>query len=189
MLVNVTLVGLKPADGETQLVPVTGKDGAYTFDPKTAGNKSFRLQTINATEGTCSITLEAEDYYYRTETDTVEQVGIKTVVITNRTISGSLSDVPSNGSNSQNNCQMTITIAGNEARSVNANVTRNGGNNYTWTFTTQNINNWTITYESPDQEVNIRLRFRNNSQNYYSGTCTVQDLIDGNVTGLVLTRE
>jgi hypothetical protein len=86
MLVNVTLVGLKPADDETQLVPVTGVEGAYTFDPRTSGNKSLRLQTINAAEGTCSITLEAEDYYYRTETDTLEQVGVVIYSGTNKTV-------------------------------------------------------------------------------------------------------
>lgn len=81
MTVRVTLNGLEPTDVEDALVPVAGEEGVYTFTPASAGDYTLSLQTLNAEEGTCSVTMEAEDYYYRTETSQILQVGIITIEI------------------------------------------------------------------------------------------------------------
>lgn len=175
MLVNVTLVGLKPADGETQLVPVTGVEGAYTFDPKTAGNKSFRLQTVNATEGTCSITLEAEGYYYRTETDTVEQVG--SIVI--GTLSISFTTGSSRVGEAEVNSMILTVNPGTVTygtRSFTRASTGNIGNRrYNFTGTISDV-----VFADCDDSSDVTFSFTYNWRDY-SASVKVADLKDGSV--------
>lgn len=70
MIVNVTLNGLAPASSETKL---SGSGGSYVFTPTGAGNYSFALETLNSSKGTCSVTLEAEEYFYETEISSINQ--------------------------------------------------------------------------------------------------------------------
>ena len=65
------------------------------------------------------------------------------------------------------------------------NVTK-GGNTFSYTITIKSA--VTVSY-SDSQEAKIRVQFRNNTNNYYSSTCKVVDLINGNITNLVLTHE
>lgn len=79
MVVNVTLDGLVPNDKdgeeEDRLVEVEGRSAIrqYTFAPGAAGTYVLKLKTINKDACTCSLRLEAEDYYYETVTSTVGQ--------------------------------------------------------------------------------------------------------------------
>lgn len=181
MEVTVILNGLEPADGK-----LTGGSGnTYTYKPAAGGAQTLTLRTINLEEKECTITLKADGY--NDETDKIDQRGVQTVTINNRTISGTLSGTV-DYSNSNRTFSVTITT-GDKSTTASGNISRNwqfSGYTYSYSFV---IDNWTVEYEKPTQIVNVRLRYRNNSQNYYSGTCTVQDLIDGNITGLVLTRE
>lgn len=194
MTVRVTLNGLEPSDDEDALVSVAGEEGVYTFKPSSAADYTLSLQTVNAEEGTCSVTMEADEYYYRTETMQIQQVDTKTYTVT-RSIAGTLSGTVDYSSSSQ--FSVTISTGGYETKATGR-ITRSGGNssggpgggpgggsNYTYSYTFS-ISNWTIQYTDPTQIVTVSLTYRNNT---YTGTCTVQDLIDGNITGLVLTHE
>ena len=79
MEVNVTLDGLAPADDETQLVEVTGRSAitTYAFKPSAAGTYTLKLKTINKEPCVCSLTLEAENYYYETNTCQVGQMKVQ----------------------------------------------------------------------------------------------------------------
>ena len=80
MEINVTLDGLAPADDETRLEsPADGRSAikSYVFKPTAAGTYTLKLKTANKDESTCSLTLEAEKYYYETVTSTIEQTAAK----------------------------------------------------------------------------------------------------------------
>lgn len=80
MEVNVTLDGLVPAfDDVNGLTEVDGRSAmkTYKFMPAAAGTYTFKLKTINKEACVCSLTLEAENYYYETETCTIEQSSAK----------------------------------------------------------------------------------------------------------------
>lgn len=79
MEVNVTLDGLTPADDETQLAEVTGRSAitTYAFKPSAAGTYTLKLKTINKEPCVCSLTLEAEQYYYETVTSKVNQTTVQ----------------------------------------------------------------------------------------------------------------
>ena len=80
MEVNVTFDGLVPAfDDVNGLTEVDGRSAmkTYKFMPAAAGTYTFKLKTINKEACVCSLTLEAENYYYETETCTIEQSSAK----------------------------------------------------------------------------------------------------------------
>lgn len=187
MTVTVTLDRLAPIASGSGLAP-TGVDGVYTYSPSQAGRQTIHLQASSNEEGTCSVSLTtADEYGYADETDYIEQVGVRSYTV-NRSIAGTLSGTVTNYQNNNRGFSVTITT-GNDTITATGNITRGGNRpNYTYSYTFT-INEWEIEYSDPKQIVNVRLRYRTNSNNYYSGTCTVQDLIDGNITGLVLTLE
>ena len=185
--VTVTLDRLAPIASGSGLAP-TGVDGVYTYSPTQAGRQTIHLQASSNEEGTCSVSLTtADEYGYADETDYIEQVGVRSYTV-NRSIAGTLSGTVTNYQNNNRGFSVTITT-GNDTITATGNITRGGNRpNYTYSYTFT-INEWEIEYSDPKQIVNVRLRYKTNSNNYYSGTCTVQDLIDGNITGLVLTLE
>ena len=187
MTVTVTLDRLAPIASGSGLAP-TGVDGVYTYSPSQAGRQTIHLQASSNEEGTCSVSLTtADEYGYADETDAIEQVGVRSYTV-NRSIAGTLSGTVTNYQNNNRGFSVTITT-GNDTITATGNITRGGNRpNYTYSYTFT-INQWEIEYSDPKQIVNVRLRYRTNSDNYYSGTCTVQDLIEGNITGLVLTHE
>lgn len=80
MEINVTLDGLIPADDETRLEsPADGRSAikSYVFKPTAAGTYTLMLKTANKDASTCSLTLEAEKYYYETVHSTIEQTAAK----------------------------------------------------------------------------------------------------------------
>lgn len=178
MAVNVTLDGLKSNDASLD-EPATRAIVSYVYYPQAAGSHSIKLESTAGAK-TCKVSLSADGF---TDAEgTLTQSDIKTTQI-NCSIAGRLSgDV-----NYKKNDTYSVTITiGDISTTVTGNkITRSGGQ-YNYSF---NISRWTITYSEPTDVVNIRMRYNSNSRNYYSGTCTVQDLIDGNITGLVLTRE
>ena len=181
MTVNVSLDGLLPADG-TLTEASTRAAVSYVYTPSAAGKQTIRLKTTSGAK-TCSASLSA--YGFDDASAELEQSDRKTGTIArNRTIQGTLSNVPNN-TNAQNNCTATISIDGNDDFTATCNVKKQ---NNTFTYTITITSSKTVTY-AEGQEANIRLRFRNNSNNYYSGTCSVADLIAGNVRNIVLTHE
>ena len=178
MTVNVSLDGLLPADG-TLTEASTRAAVSYVYTPSAAGKQTIRLKTTSGAK-TCSAALSA--YGFDNAEGKLEQSDIKTAQI-NCLIEGSLSGDVSYKKN--DTYSVTITI-GDISTTVSGNKITQSGRQYNYSF---NISRWTITYSQPTDVVNIRMRYNSNSMNYYSGTCTVQDLIDGNITGLVLTRE
>lgn len=80
MEINVTLDGLAPADDETRLEsPADGRSAikSYVFKPTATGTYTLKLKTANKDESTCSLTLEAEKYYYETVRSTINQTAAK----------------------------------------------------------------------------------------------------------------
>ena len=181
MTVNVSLDGLLPADG-TLTDASTRAAVSYVYTPSAAGKQTIRLKTTSGAK-TCSAALSA--YGFDDASAELEQSDRKTGTIAqNRTIQGTLSNVPNN-TKAQNNCTATISIDGNDDFTATCNVQKQ---NNTFTYTITITSSKTVTY-AEGQEANISLEFRNNSNNYYYGTCSVADLIAGNVRNIVLTRE
>ena len=80
MEVNVTLDGLAPADDETRLeAPADGRSAikSYVFRPTGAGAQTLKLKTQNKEESICYVTIEAENYYYETETTPLYQSAVR----------------------------------------------------------------------------------------------------------------
>lgn len=119
---------------------------------------------------------------------TVEQSNKNTTTIDKKTIAGSLSGVSSgwNPPGNANDCAMTLSTDYTDDVTVKCDVTRSGQWNYSWTFKTKNIDKWTVTYGDTSQIINISLVY---SDATYVGTCTVEQLMSGNVTGVQLTKQ
>ena len=179
MIVTVTLSRLEPVSGSG--LTETSTPGVYTYKPTTAGRQTIKLQTTSTEEGTCSVTLDTDEAYgYMPETDSILKVDVLTATI-NSTVAGSLSNV-TNGTSGTQTASVTITTGG-ETWTVTGSVTRGGtSGNRTYSFS---ISNWRIEYDDPNQTVNISLVYRNYT---YTGTFTLQQLIDGDISGLTLSR-
>ena len=122
MEVNVTLDGLLPADDDPNgLREVEGRSAIKTFAFKPEAGKdtyTLKLKTINKEACVCSLTLEAEKYYYETETLNIEQK-VQTSVTYSGTIN--VTDVnltfnprlqTSNNQYKVNNASVTIEVDG-----------------------------------------------------------------------------
>jgi hypothetical protein len=183
MKVNVELDGLEPSDGDLSSSETRATVTNWIYEPNDT-SCSFDLKTIIAAEDPCRVRLSA-DGYVTSEWVEIERQDKKTGTIPkNRTVKGTLRNVPNN-TNAPNNCTATISIDGNDNITATCNVTKQG-NTYSYTITISNAA--TVSY-TDGQKAKIRVRFRNNSQNYYSGTCDVADLIKGNLNNIVLTHE
>lgn len=186
MTVNVYLENLVPADNETNLTgPVTRAGSTYTYRPNSA-NCSIKLKTESAGAKACSVQLSSEGYD-DSEKKIIKQK-IKGTIPRNRTISGTLSGVP-NTPNEQNDRDFIISIDGNDSITITDNITRNNIGNwwntvYEYQYKLTFNSAWEIEYDSTNQLVTIKVTFRNST---YSGTCTVGQLINANITGLVLS--
>ena len=80
MEVNVTLDGLAPADDETRLeAPADSRSAikSYVFRPTGDGVQTLKLKTQNKEESICYVTIEAENYYYETETTPLYQSAVR----------------------------------------------------------------------------------------------------------------
>ena len=71
MIVNVTLDKFVPKDNNQGLQAIA--DNVYRYIVSEPGQQEFILKPANMEAGTCSVTLEATDYYFVTETRSVEQ--------------------------------------------------------------------------------------------------------------------
>ena len=187
MTVYVDLENLVPADGSLT-GPVTRASSTYEYKPQDE-NCTIKLKTATAGAKTCSVQLSSEGYD-DSEKKIIEQRKLKGTIPRNRTIKGTLSGVQNNP-NGQNNRDFTISIDGNEEKTIKANITRtniadrwNPIYEYQYSLTFNFNPAWEIEYESTEQSVTIKVTFRNST---YSGTCTVGQLINGNITGLVLS--
>lgn len=186
MTVNVTLDGFVPNDNKL----TDAGNGIYTYTVTQSGEQEFKVKASGKEARTCYVTLESISNKFITETIDVEQTKGYTTTINGRTISGSLSsvsynywDVPGNAT-----CNINLSTDNNDDYSDQCTVTMrdNGWFNYIWEYTIT-IHNWTVTYEDPpSQTVDISLVYSNAT---YIGTCTVQDLINGNITNKVLTKK
>ena len=185
MTINVTLDGFEPVDNTVLMT----KAGEYIYKPNGV-NCTFKLKTSNVTGSkTCSVLLSTDGF------DDAERVLSQTDIKNgriprNRTISGTLVNVP-NSPNAQSNRTFTISIEGNESKTFIADIKReNIGTNwnkiYEYSYTVTIGSNWDITYTDAKQLVTITVMF----QNYqYSGTCTIEQLINANLTGVELSRQ
>ena len=187
MAVNVTLDGLESNDASLE-DPATRAVVSYVYYPQAAGSHSIKLKSTAGAKTTCKVSLSADGF---TDAEgTLTQSDIQNGRIPrNRTISGTLENVP-NSPNGQNNRDFTISIDGNASKTFKANITRtNIGTNrnpiYEYTYTVTINANWDIQYTDPNQLVTVTVTFQNNQ---YSGTCTVEQIIKGNITGMELSR-
>lgn len=187
MTVNVALDGFTPADGTLTTAATRAAVSYTTYEPKSAGAHSIKLKTVaGATE--CKVTLSVngidnEDWQFGEATLYQRSVQKYTV---NRTISGSLSG---NVSYKKNDTYSVRVTTGDFSKTITGNkITESGFGTKTYTYSFS-LSQWNIEYTDPSQEVKIRMHYNDKSQNYYSGTCTVQDLIDGNISNLVLKKE
>lgn len=189
MTVNVTLDGFVPNDNKL----TDAGNGIYTYTVTQSGQQEFGVKASGKDARTCYVTLESISNKFITETIDVEQTKGYTTTINGRTISGSLSGVSYNWGNApgtNNNCTITLTTANSTNYSGECAVTQNQSGNwfnptYSWSYA-MTLNNWTVEYEDPSQTVDISLVYSNAT---YIGTCTVQDLINGNITNKVLTKK
>ena len=155
----------------------------YTHTVSGTGKQTISL-TAPADVSICSVKLMADGFDEAVAT--LDRRNVSTYTVT-RSISGTLSgDVEYN----KNRTNFSVTITSREQNTTaSGNITRSWSNNkYTYSYSFS-IQDWEIEYTDPGQIVNIRLRYQDNSNNYYSGTCTVQNLIKGNISNLVLTKE
>lgn len=184
MTVSINLDGLVPAEGEPLDNVETRAYTSYTYQPKQS-DCSIKLLTQNAGENTCKVQISAVGY--ESVEKEIKQENNKTTTIDKKTIAGSLNGV-TGSPNGAKDCKMTLSTNNTTSTTVNCDVTRNNsGNNwwpsYSWTYQTKNIEKWTVTYSNTNQVVNITLVYDGST---YIGTCTVQQLIDGNIKNLVL---
>ena len=187
MEVTLELDGLKPKnDLPTKAVT------RYVYTVNGTGTQTITLVTTESTTSskTCSVQIKAEGFE-DSEVVTVEQNNNKTTTIDKKTIEGSLSGVSSGWNDNPNtakNCDMTLSTDNTDSIiTVKCDVTRSGSwNNYSWAYKTKNIEKWTITYGNTNQIINISLVYNYST---FVGTCTVQQLMNGNVTGITLTKQ
>lgn len=182
MAVNVTLDGLESNDASLE-DPATRAIVSYVYYPQAAGSHSIKLKSTAGAK-TCKVSLSADGF---TDAEgTLTQSDIQNGRIPrNRTISGTIENVP-NSPNGQNNRDFIISIDGNTSKTFKANITRTGRYpNYEYTYTVTINANWDIQYTDLNQLVTVTVTFQNNQ---YSGTCTVEQIINGNITGMELSR-
>jgi hypothetical protein len=182
MVVNVTLDGLDSNDASLE-DPATRAIVSYVYYPQAAGSHSIKLKSTAGAK-TCKVSLSADGF---TDAEgTLTQSDIQNGRIPrNRTISGTIENVP-NSPNGQNNRDFIISIDGNASKTFKANIKRDGWYpNYEYTYTVTINANWDIQYTDPNQFVTVTVTFQNNQ---YSGTCTVEQIINGNITGMELSR-
>ena len=183
MPVTLELDGLRPQDD------LPTKAVSYIYTVKGTGTQTIKLVTTESTttSKTCSIQLKAE-CFEDSGIMNVVQKNVQTTTIDKKSIEGSLNGVSSgwnDNPNSAKDCTMTLSTANTNSITVKCDVTRNGQWNYNWTFKTKNIEKWTVTYGDTSQTINISLVYSNAT---YDGTCTVEQLMSGNVTGVQLTK-
>lgn len=182
MVVYVTMDGLKPSASETKLSEAS--EGVYTFTPAAAGNYSFTLETLNATEGVCSVTMAADDYYYLEETATIDQANI--TVIEQRTASFTTNN--NNRPDNIDDITTSLSLSSGEIISYNLSISRS---NNTYTITITNItvknvqNETTLTVTSTFSVRSGGGHGGGNTTDYtYTGTGNLEN--DGTIT---MTRE
>ena len=185
MIVNVVLDGFTPVDDA--LKPLATRESVnYTYEPnpKQSGRHSITLKTeAGATE--CNVTLSVKGMTtdeYQWGNGTLTQSDIKTAQIT-CSIAGTLSGTVDYKKN--DTYSVTITV-GDYSTTVTGNKITQSDRKYTYSF---NLTRWTINYSQPTDVVTVRMNYKSGSKNYYSNTCTVQELLGGNITGLQLVRE
>lgn len=185
MAINVTLDGLE--DNDVSLELPARAVASYVYYPQAAGSHSIRLKSTSGAK-TCRVSLSADGFEPADGTLTQSDIQ-KGRIPKNRTISGTLENVP-NSPNGQNNKDFIIAIDGNESKTFKANIIRtNIGSKknpiYEYSYTITINANWDIEYTDPNQLVTITVTFQNDK---YSGTCIVQQLINANLTGVELSR-
>lgn len=176
MVVTVKFEGLDFANGE----PTDGKwtdkgNGVYEYRPSSAGNTPLNLMSTISGERTDKVTFSAAGF--KQHEPTIEQRDALTATI-NSTISGEI-DGFSNWSGNETQFTATISTNGAESYTANGNITRDGFLMwYTYEYSLT-IRNWNVRYTDDTQSVTITLVHRGNT---YKGTCTLRQLINGNVS-------
>lgn len=174
----VYISGAEPADDfKEKLTQGTDmKDGTwrYKYVPDT-DEPTLKLQTINE-NSPIYVRLEAD--HFIPENDTAQRGDAMTATI-NRTISGNCGE----GWGERNNTfTVTITTSGAESFTTTGKFNNNGFIYgfiyYTYEYNI-NIQNWVVKYTDDTQEVNVQLVYDNQT---YKGTCTLRQLIKGNVS-------
>ena len=176
MVVTVKFDGLDFANGE----PTDGKwtdkgNGVYEYRPSSAGNTTLKLMSTISGERTDKVTFAAPGF--KQHEPTIEQLDALTATI-NSTISGEI-DGFSDWSGNQTQFTATISTNGAESYTATGNITRDGFLMwYTYEYSLT-IRNWNVRYTDDTQSVTITLVHRGNT---YTGTCTLRQLINGNVS-------
>lgn len=178
MAVNVTLDGLEDNDASLELP--TRAVASYVYYPQAAGKHSIKLKSTAGAK-TCKVSLTADGFESVID-QKLTQSDIKTAQIT-CSIAGTLSGTVDYKKN--DTYSVTITV-GDYSTTVTGNKITQSDRKYTYSF---NLTRWTINYSQPTDVVTVRMNYKSGSRNYYSNTCTVQELLGGNITGLQLVRE
>ena len=176
MVVTVKFDGLDFSNGEPNDGKWTDKgNGVYEYRPTSAGNTILNLATTIAGERTDKVTLTAPGFRpYESE---IEQLDALKVTI-NRTISGEINDFRG-WDNSNTQFTATITTSGATPYTATGNISRDGILIwYTYEYSLS-IQNWNVEYIDANQSVTVTLV---HSGNTYTGTCTLRQLINGNVS-------
>ena len=181
MVVTVKFDGLDFANG----MPTDDKwkyngNGVYEYEPSSAGKTPLNLKSTISGKRTDKVTFSADGF--KQHEPTIEQRDALTATI-NRTISGEINGF-SDSSWNGNEPQFTATISTNgaESQTETGNITRDREGiifiRYTYKYSLT-IRNWNVRYTDDTQSVTITLVHRGNT---YTGTCTLRQLINGNVT-------
>lgn len=176
MVVTVKFDGLDFANGE----PTDGKwtdkgNGVYEYRPSSAGNTTLNLKSTVSGEKVDMVSFSATGF--KQYDSIIEQRDALTATI-NRTISGEI-DGFSDWSGNETQFTATISTNGAESYTATGNITRDGFLMwYTYEYSLT-IQNWNVRYTDDTQSVTITLVHRGNT---YTGTCTLRQLINGNVS-------
>ena len=177
MVVTVEFDGLDFASG----MPADGKwtdkrNGVYEYRPSSAGNTPLDLVSTISGVRTNKITFSAPGFTQYEPT--IEQRDALTATI-NSTISGNCGGGFGERNNSFN---VTITTSGADPYTATGKFNNNGFIYFTYEYSI-NIQNWVVKYADDNQLVYIELVYGNDK---YTGTCTLRQILDGNVNNLNL---
>ena len=175
MVVTVEFDGLYFASG----IPADGKwtdkrNGVYEYRPSSAGDTPLDLVSTISGVRTNKITFSAPGFTQYEPT--IEQRDALPATI-NRTISGDINGF-SKWNNNQPQFTATISTGGAETYTTTGTITPQSfiiWTTYQYSFS---IQNWNVKYTDDTQLVEISLTYRGDT---YQGTCTLRDLINGNV--------
>lgn len=165
--ITVKLEGLRNASGQTE----------FTYTPSASGQQTLTLYTLNPA-GTVSVTLESDNY----ATETLSQLQVSKFEIATLTVTFNFNV---NTNLNANNVTPTLSINSGTISYGSTRTTRSGSRgNYTFTTTYSNV-----VINNADVSSVVTASYQYNNSNRYSGTATVQTIVNSNNPTITMTKQ